>query len=234
MKIHALLFLIVFTIPTANAQKLYKIVDENGTVTFSQYPPEEQASSNIENVTVKNASNAATVVSNDGSYEYCGEIRLPKHSLNDSTSRYFLKNVAKKRTYWKERLETLTRRIEQEGQRRIDANTKNYNSGYNSSSYASQSYQKSSQRMRDLRCAINWSENKRDKIAEMQLQNKQEKQRLLVIYQQVEAKLLRACGELPEFNPADKYNEYQRKSWYNCGKTHLRNLKKIQKKMDRI
>jgi hypothetical protein len=56
------------------AEQLYKIVDENGKVTFSQYPPKSGGNVKVEE---KKTTENASPLREDGDFQYCGGIRLP-------------------------------------------------------------------------------------------------------------------------------------------------------------
>lgn len=239
MKANLLILIIILIFaPLANAGKLYKIVDENGRVTFSQVPPRkgEEPTATVEEMKVD--SGAKTRVTTEFGNEYCGEIRLPSNSDHrGSSSKYYTREVTNSLEGWKESLANISA-----NRQRSDRQTNQYSRYYSDNSrYQNQQiadyqeqYSRDTQRIRDLRCAIDWAENKQDKIAEYEATDEAEKARLLGIARQLETDMENKCGKQPEFDPTNPSNEYTRKRWYNCSSDLMRDLKKVHQRINRL
>ena len=157
----------VFCSPAA-AQKLYKIVDDEGNVTFSQFPPpEKQENATIDEHTVFGGSQST--VSERGDYMYCGDLRLANKNASRARKSSYVENLESQRTEWMRRRDRLSRSIDETNQAKIkrDQREAEYNSRYGSSnSYSSsqgQAYLDSVERdaadLRDIKCAIAWADD---------------------------------------------------------------------------
>jgi len=79
--------LLVITTPS-QAGKLYKIVDADGQVTFSQYPPAEKSEhAIIEDIKLSGTTQAT--VSQVGNSLYCGETRLPNPPVSHNKRAFY-------------------------------------------------------------------------------------------------------------------------------------------------
>lgn len=242
---NASLLLTVITIllipPSAQAAKLYKIVGEDGKVTFSQYPPQadEQKDVKIEDIKVR-GNDSMTRITEEFGKTYCGEIQLPSNNRLGGTSKYYIQNVLKSQKRWQKSLDNLALQVKRNAERNssLASRNKKYSSSYQSqlkrdSGFQSQ-YERNTSRIRDLRCAINWAEKKETQIDNLSSQDQHEKARLSSIYAKLEAKLDRTCGQQPRLDPTDSSNEYKRRQWYDCSKSHVRDMKKVRRKINRL
>lgn len=226
-----LLLLFVFAASPLQAQKLYKIVDEDGNVSFSQYPPAEQE----DNVTVENlkvSGGPQTTVSEELDGRYCGKIRLPKPPSKGSSSPSYLRSLDSRRSSWEKELQHLNTSIDRNNQNALRSNR------YGSSSHSpNKGYQdsiaKNGDKLRDLRCALSWAdgefEDKQDVIEE----NKAERSRLAQVKGELQDKLQSICGELPAYDPSDAGNDRERKRWYDCSKTLRREINTVQREINK-
>ena len=109
-----LLALLVLSFPAA-AQKLYKIVDDEGNVTFSQFPPPEKPEkATIDEHTVFGGSQSTVV--DRGDYMYCGDIRLANKTASRERKSRYVQNLESQRTDWMRRRDRLTKRIDETNQ----------------------------------------------------------------------------------------------------------------------
>lgn len=236
MKAKSFIFLFIILLPSLSyAVKVYKIVDEDGNVTFSQVPPGsnfQPESSSVEEVKVSTGGMSTVRVEFDE--EYCGEIRLPKQAEGyRSSAKYYAKNMMKSQQRWQRELERISAKIQRENNRQINASLHNRNSTYQQQRNLQYQQQglRDGERLRDLRCAVNWAEKKQGVIEEDQKEASEEKARLLVISSNLEGRLHSKCGQEPAFDPSDKTNEASRKAWYKCSKEIMRDLRKVRARM---
>lgn len=242
MKKQALLLLLILLCSVAaQAQKLYKIQDKDGNVSFSQFPPTEQEEAvTVENLTV--ASSPQSIVTEKLDGFYCGEIKLPRPPSSGSDSTSYTKTLDSTRASWREQLEDVSRRVDQENQRAIDSG-KSRPYGYNrySNDYRNKkskqyrlSIDEHAERLRDLRCAVNWADREFRGREEVVVEISTERQRLETIRRELELTLASRCGDLVPYDPRDERNEALRKQWYDCSADLQREINQINQQLNQI
>jgi hypothetical protein len=220
----------------SQAQKLYKIVDDEGNVSFSQYPPMVRK----ENVTVDDISvntGSRSIVSEELDGLYCGKIRLESQSTSSYAMKDQVKKLDSKRSAWRRELDQLGKKIDAINQDSINRNTNSsggagrYNTNYRSSQNKRYhaSVEANSEKMRDLRCALGWVDEELDGTTEFVVDSKKERKRLEGIRKELQAKLHKDCGSLPTYNPNARGNDAKRKSWYSCSSKLRRDIDRVDK-----
>ncbi len=221
-----------------SAAKLYKVVDADGKVTFSQYPPvEKDESHNIESVKVDSAGDVKVPITTIGNTQYCGDISLPIARLGSGGEARYLQNVAGKRKYWQQRLDRLEAQLEQEDRRQFKQNSHRY---YGDSSHRNQrnlEYQKrkqaSLQSLKELRCAVSWAAAQQHSLQDLAANNSAEIQRLQQVYSNLEAALQRNCGEEPIYDPSNPAIKYQRQEWRKCAQEYQSDMRGVQRQLSK-
>lgn len=238
------LTLCFFLADSADAGKMYKIVGKDGKVTFSQYPPDSSAEDDQSTKTVeelKVATGGASRVSKNGDYEMCGNIRLPyRSSRSKSGMAKYLDSVGDKVVYWERELKRLEK-ITADRSRDKLASNRNSNSRYFSQEYQNtkdqnylQRQSRDQERMRDLRCAINWGKDTRSETTDTRLELKSERERLTAIRDELENNLQNRCGDLPSYDPTDPQVTRQRSDWYSCSKHYRKEIRTVESKLKRL
>ena len=231
MKLKALFACIVLSLLTSDlfAGKLYKIVDENGNVTFSQYPPATQEKAKgltIEEKKVRNESETTLVVK--GETEFCGKIQLPRQR---ERKEYFFSEIANRMKYWEQDLER------KEGQLRKNQENylkqSQYRSKYRSSAYQSNHHlernKKLQESMKDLRCAISWGNKHQEGAVKAKAEMSNELARLQSALDKLTEQRYRACGEEPIYDPTLKDNKRQRSNWSKCSRRFRSDISKLER-----
>jgi len=227
----------------AFGQQIYKIVDADGNVTFSQIEPALKNSDpiKVEELKISNANNAMSTVRTELGRQMCGNIHLPydrtkNRSNKTSSSNYYVQSIVNSKKNWKSSLSRLSKQMVKSSKYNMDSRKRNQ-----SSSYAKQrnsQYQKSSDinnsRIRDLRCAINWAESKGDFIKENHKSKQTEKMRLIAISDKLTASIKLECGEEPIYDPSSGANKEHNKRWKNCSSAQRRDLRNVKRKIDRF
>jgi len=220
---------------------MYKIVGEDGKVTFSQYPPEksaegEQPKGTVE--TLKVSGGGASRVTRDGQYEVCGDIRLPYHSNHSKSGlARHLDRVNDQVRYWKDDLSRLEQRTAERSRDKLASNNNRYFSQDYQNSRDKSYIQRQNQdqnRMRDLRCAINWGNNIHAETADTRVELKDEKSRLTAIRNDLENSMQSLCGDLPSYDPTDPQVSRQRSDWYTCSKRYRKEIRTVESKLNRL
>lgn len=219
------LCLVIIVLPV-QAGKLYKIVDANGNVTFSQFPP-EKADENAKVQRVETEGNSRSKVTRGpyGDY-YCGEIALP--DISDS-GKYITRRLDYLEREWREDLDDKSKSLEQMARR--NSGNSRYNSRYESQSYRDKNYQESlrtgKKRMRDLRCALDWAAKTRVETQD----TVKDIVRMEGLYKKLKQELKEKCGPIPEYDPSDARASQARKDWYYCSKRYRQQLKSLKRKI---
>ena len=210
----------------ALAGKLYKIVDEQGNVTFSQFPPKEKSeNTTVEGVEVNSGGKAS--VREVGNRIYCGDMLVSYHN-SGSSDRYAERRAEALREdmeYWRDRLS----RLEQNASRR-SRNKLASGGGYGISRTAERNsnYQddmaEDAKEMRELRCAIGWAENSQSTQITETSEGRSEPARLREVRAGLERDMAEECGREPLLDPSVSTNAYDRRQWRACTKKFRKGL----------
>jgi chromosome segregation ATPase len=233
------LLLVAFFIfsSTVHAQKLYKVLDADGNVSFSQFPPvDKEETSTVEDITV--GSSPKTTITDGVDGTYCGEIRLPVRSSSGKSMASQVKSLERNRAAWREQLDRLSQRVDENNQRAIKTNqaSSKYNS-YNDQYKSKQNkrYQESiasnGERLRNLRCAISWANKEYSGVGDFVSKNKDERDRLENIRDGLQSSLDTSCGEIPAYDPNIRSNESIRKRWYDCSDSLRREIDVVEREI---
>ena len=233
--VNALLLTLCFSCAQTYAAKLYKIVGEDGKVTFSQFPPKDKQNETVEDISVKTG--GATTVTKQGNQSYCGNILLPKKVTGRYASNLeFAERVSDRKNEWTYRLRRYEKRAAERSLQKQKTNRQYYSNEY--ATYKDKNYNQGLsndiQNMRDLRCAIGWASNYREENSQVVSDLGAEKSRL----EEIKAKLLDRidyqCGDLPEYDPTDPVTTRKRKDWHSCSKSLRHQLKQVESKIRRL
>jgi hypothetical protein len=229
-----LVFVIVLASSYANEKKLYKVVDEKGKSSFSQFPPKKN-NENVEDVYVKTINNALAV-RKVGDKEYCGSISLPSYMYYRSKKpNYHLEKLDRSITNWKSRLESTEQSIERDSQNQFKRSNSKYNKYENSSQRNSRFAQwdkrnkKNIEKVKEFNCAIAWAEKKQNGETEngLPINTNREVERLKVLLGKHKEKMFNTCGTEPVFDPTSTHRKLKTKNWEKCTKPFKDDLKKI-------
>lgn len=188
------------TTPSTLAGKLYKIVDKNGNVTFSQFPPSEpQQDVQVDTVSVNNSN--TTHITGSGNKLRCGSIGLP---YIDKTKPEKMLELEELRAEWQRELESGTGLEEVTWRMQL--------SRYN----ITRDPAESGQVKRDLQCAIKWADNQKSDVANarQQLQNKAKDLDQKIT--RLKAQRDRACGTEPYLNDNEPATVARHERWQDC------------------
>jgi hypothetical protein len=209
------------------AGKLYKIVDEQGNVTFSQFPPspyEDQQGVQVETQQVDAGGESPVEVK--GITSYCGAIQLPQER---SRKRNFYSEVASREKYWRDDLERKEKQLSRSREEFLKYSNSKYRSSYNSSSAYEERNRQTIEAIKDLRCAISWAKSKaQESNAATDLMN-QELMRLDTSLKSVLAQQDAACGTEPVYDPSVAGNKKLVDDWKRCARDYQSNINKLER-----
>lgn len=192
------------------AGKVYKIIDENGKITFTDKPPKpaEAESVQAEQLDIQEGSGNRTAVTRLGNSEFCGHLKMP---VDNGYSGRYLEQILSLRKQWESQLKSLEARA---------TGSSSSPSGY--SSYRrygqpafNQNYSPENlEKMRDYRCGIHWAsqteaamrQQKEDLVHKVDQHN----QHLNELIRRKAA----TCGTEPEFG-VPNFTE-RKKEWSRC------------------
>lgn len=206
MSLRFILCICLFLLASFQAQagKFYKIVDEQGNVTYSQFPPAPQPAQEQQGVKVDEMSvsgESASQVRSVGKNQYCGEIMLP--SLNPKEPEGYLE-LPDLRQAWQSEMEGDT-----------DLNTvrfRMYMGRYNLSRDPSEA----GQRKRDLQCAIQWVDKQNGEVEKVRSSLLEEANQLNQQIARLKAKRDKQCGSEPYRDPNQPGTEVLWQRWRDC------------------
>ncbi|WP_439134373.1 DUF4124 domain-containing protein [Pseudomaricurvus sp.] len=222
--------------PSALAAKLYKVVDADGNITFSQFPPAEKTDKHeIESVKVDAGGEVKTPVTTIGNTQYCGDISLPVAQVGSHGSTRFLKNVARQKKNWERSLERLEAQVERDNLRQFKQNSSRY---YGNTSYRNQrnlEYQKRKdanlQSLKELRCAMDWAAEQQNGMETLAANNAAEIKRLQQVHNNLQGALQNNCGAEPVYDPSDPALKHQRKEWRKCAGEYLSDMRSVEREL---
>ncbi|AFU97429.2 hypothetical protein M5M_00980 [Simiduia agarivorans SA1 = DSM 21679] len=210
----------------ALAGKLYKIVDENGNVTFSQFPPKEKSeNTTVEGVEVNSGGKAA--LREVGNRVYCGDMVVSYRSTS-SSDRYAERRAESLREdvrYWQERLNRLERNASERSRDKLSSGggygisrTAERNSNYQ------EQMQEDIEEMRELRCALAWAQDSQSTQVTAATEGRSETSRLQDVRAGLERDMEQTCGREPLLDPTDSTNALKRRQWRACTKKFRKGL----------
>lgn len=229
LKISILTALLLIIASPSHAGKLYKIIDADGQVTFSQYPPADKSENAIIE-DIKLSGRVQTAVSQVGNTFYCGETRLPNPPVSQSQKSRFLQDLVRKQKRWTEQLKGLEERIEKDNYVQFKSAQNNYRNDYQRAQRSLDFQKRKEQNIqttKELRCAINWSNGKRNEIDNYTESNSKEVARLQKIYKNLEKAIHVHCGDEPQLDPSNKVVTRLRTEWMACSKSYRSDLHKV-------
>lgn len=235
---------LVFMIGTSveiHAEKLYKIIDEKGKVSFSQFPPKEN-NENVESFYINTFKNELQV-KKIGNKEYCGSIYLPPYTSHRAKKdNYYLENLTRSLTTWKDRLESTKQSIEMDSQDQFRRSNSRYGKYENSAQKSRRFTQwekrnkKNVEKVKELSCAISWAEGQKNiqMKSDLPRQNTKEVERLNALLVKHKKKMYEICGSEPIFDPTSSHKKLKSKSWEECSRPYKKDLNRISERIGYI
>ncbi len=218
--------------------ELYKIVDEDGNVTFSQFPPTEKVDdAAVENITLEGANDGMTPLTKIGSIQFCGDIELPNKIDYSGQPDRFMKELNRNQKRWQRRLSALEKQTQ-------DAlrNQQRYNRyPYRDDSYRNRQKLEQFQRqennirqIRDLRCAMNWADNREKDLIEYRTESHAELERLERVQGALLSQMHQACGDEPRFDPSDQGARLRLDTWQECSTRYQQDLRQVSRQLQKV
>ena len=208
---------------SAQAAKLYKIVDENGSVTYSQFPPQpkpqQDQSSTLKVAEMNVDGESASQVRAVGKKQYCGEIELPV--VNPKNPEEYLELGEYKYTW--------TRELEGDTDLN-DVRFRLHMNRYNLSRDPSEA----GQRKRDLQCAVQWVDNQKGDVQKAQTTLKNESEQLQQEISRIQSQRDKRCGSQPYRDPNQPGTQILWDRWSECYYEYQDELYELEYKVSQI
>ena len=214
-KIIKFLMFLTIIFPLSAQSGVYKIVDENGKVTYSQYPPSDKKESTVSQIDIQD--DAATRITSVGRNLFCGNISLPK--IDVSSDEGDLLQIREEQKNWQKRLDR-------------SSNIKNVANRYRYSKVNSGENDKN-QKSRDLRCALKWAKSMKFKIDAAADLSKKKISSMEKNLQHVRQNMERNCGSEPYYDPHISGSEGRLKTWKKCVRSYKRTERELTSQIDR-
>lgn len=214
--------LLLLATSAVQAAKMYKIVDDQGNVTFSQFPPPPKPEQGADKVQVDEMSvsgESASQVRLVGKREYCGEIKLPL--LNPKKPESYL-DLSAQQAEWKQELEGDTDLN--------DVRFRMHMNRYNLNRDPSEA----GQRKRDLECAIQWVDRQKDDVQKMRATLKNESDQIQQQISRVQAQRDKRCGSEPYRDPNQPASQVIWQRWSDCYYEYQEELYDLEYKASKI
>lgn len=223
-----LLFVLGSASDVALAAKMYKWVDENGEVHFSQTPPiQDESSVPQDQIEIQTTSGSVLVPTIVDGQPFCGELKLPMPRDNRQLSS---KTLNEKIKYWSQTLE----RSKQALDRYLAPKRKYYSSSYKKSTTFNEELARYQKPVNEYQCAIDWANGKKEDARKSDAAYLQEKTKAQKDLEVATAQMHRICGEEPE-----KYNEYGKKrerylAWQKCTRKYGAVVREMRSKLNSV
>ncbi len=217
--------------------ELYKVIDDDGNVSFSQFPPAD-TSADVESIELKGLEGGMTPVSLVGAREVCGEIELPSKYDYSNSEDALLRRIAQRSKSWHRQLERLEESVQRDSQRRNERYSNPYYRNSNRRTQQDLEYfkrrEKQISQIKDLRCALNWSERQQQSTNARAQAQREELERLERVHATLLATQEKACGSEPRLDPSDTGARARRDAWIECSRSYQRDLRDVSREMRNV
>lgn len=235
---HLLVLVLLWCLSSlAVAGKLYKIVNADGSITFSQFPPTEKTGKTLVNTLDSKGGAPKLAVTHSGTGSaYCGSISLPLYRMKQGDQT----EIERRKARWEKQLRQAEERLEKQTQQHVDLTQHNMANNQHTqylqqrNEYINDSQRDQVEYIKALRCAIHWAENGESDLDEKTLADSQEIKRLQSITEQLQARLEQECGQQPEYNPADPAYKAAAANWSSCGSSYLSDIHQVETRIRKL
>ena len=206
-----------------SAGKFYKWVDKDGTVHYTQTPPEKSMLKDESALSVKKDASAIPV-RRKGDYAYCGDMKLPGPLYEPKS---ILMGLGERIESWEKSLEASENLLESQ-LRSLDRENKQKNR-YSTNSYSD--YAKTSddrrretaRQIKEYKCAIDWAQKQKEKYADITDEIAHDLKGAKVLYQKAIDTAREDCGYEPKDYQDPNYNA-KKLDWVKCMRPHDRKV----------
>lgn len=205
--------------------KVYKWVDSNGLVHYSQVPPRKDQVRDKSDISEK-VDSGAIPATRKGDYAYCGEIKLPGPLYEPKS---ILLGLGNRVESWSRSLQGKERSLERQlhdlGSKNRQRNT--YSSRNSYSSYgdrAAEERKKTARKISEYRCALGWADRQKKKYSDIRQEAKNDLQGAKLNYQAALDAAHQACGFEPKDYASPNYNK-KKSAWKKCMRPYDRKIR---------
>lgn len=216
------------------ADDVYKYVNKDGEVVYSQVPPRQEQLQNEDSLirhtlNQKSATPALRITRKEG-YDYCGQLRLPG-PVNERAT--VLEGVRRDLPAWEHALADHQNKLDvylarfarhRASGQRLDAHAES----------PGESHSNLVRKVNEFRCAVDWGRGKQVELAETGPNIAKEFARTRADYEKLLGKAYQDCGAEPSGDhstPDFKASEYE---WHTCMRKYQSELKATKRDLDRL
>jgi hypothetical protein len=216
------LVLLSLAAPSAVASKLYKWVDADGQVHYSQQAPPD-GTTEADRMNTPGTTQSALSVKLKGEYEYCGTMRLPGPVYQE---RKVMASILREEDRWTEKLRAKELQLRDfyakvaYGKRHSRRND----------SYVHQQSARLKKDIDQLRCALSWAERKRSNMGDYRQEVTEDLGRLRFNFEELSRRQAAECGAQPAGK--DAVDRYPR--WDKCMNRYRSRIKRTKRDIDRL
>lgn len=185
-------------LPLAHAE-IYKTVDAQGHVTYTNQAPIGNDKKKAEQIEVHEGYSNKLPVTQTGSASYCGSIALPTRDVG-STS--FFETVVYNEKTWRSEIARTQTLISQYNRNRRATSTP-----YNSDNLT---------KLAENQCAYDWVQDLRKNAKDERVALDRKSSGLNSYLQEMKSAQTSVCGEEPIYASSDRFFDDKRKSWQRC------------------
>lgn len=206
--------------PPVTWAKVYKWVDKNGQVHYSQVPPANDQLKSDTEVAEKSGGNEIPV-SRKGDYAYCGDMKLPGPLYEPKK---ILLNLGNREESWQRSMRESEQSLERQLKdldRWAKSDNRYSSSNYNSSAQSNRN--RTVRRIKEYRCALTWAKKQRNKYADIKHEITSDLKGAKTAYQDALDAAHSECGYEPK-NYSDPDYADRKRAWKKCMRTHDRRI----------
>lgn len=218
----------VFISSSAWAGKMYKWVDKQGQVHYSQIPPQKDQVK--ENSSISRKSDASEIsATRKGDYSYCGEMKLPGPLYKPKDILLVLGDRVESWTkLLKQSEHSLTTQLRDLDTKNRQVNKYKYNkyrdNSINYTDTAGERRKQTSRTIKQYRCALAWAEKKKKEFSDIKQELTHDIKGAEANYKAVLDAAHKMCGFEPKDYSSPDYNN-KKVEWKKCMRPHDRKIR---------
>ncbi len=228
--------LLIVAPSSAWSGKMYKWIDHDGQVHYSQIPPQKNQVKDESGAPEKLSARANTIpATRKGDFAYCGKIKLPGPLYEPKK---ILLGLGSRLESWNESLQkneqSLTRQLRELGSKNLQKSNK-YNRSRNVSynNRANDSRKNTARKIKEYRCALAWADRQKEKYSDIKQEVSHDLKGAKSNYQEALNTAHKKCGFEPKDYASPDYNT-KKSTWKKCMRPHNRKISSSERTLKRL
>jgi len=196
--------------------EVYRVVDAQGHVSFTNQKPFGTESKKAEEIQVHEGYVSKVRPTQTGSATYCGSIALPTRDVGSTT---FYGTVVNNERLWRSEVARIQKLVSQ-GNRY----TRPELSAYNNENLT---------KLAENQCAYDWAQEQRKNAKAERLALDRKSEGLSTYLKEMQTAQVSVCGEEPIYSSSDRFFDDKRKSYQRCMSDYQTKMRDIESDMKR-